>query len=79
MTLKDRRIFLLITLFLCLITVSVSHSATVPERPPQYVVDLAGIVDDATENRLNGYLQLLLLSFVVYRQQQSSVTIIYLF
>jgi uncharacterized protein len=57
MTLKDRRIFLLITLFLCLITVSVSHSATVPERPPKYVVDLAGIVDDATENRLNGYLQ----------------------
>jgi uncharacterized protein len=57
MTSKNRRIFLLITLFLCLITVPVSHSATVPERPPKYVVDLAGIVDDATENRLNGYLQ----------------------
>lgn len=57
MTLKNRRTFLLITLFLCLIAVSVSHSATVPERPLKYVVDLAGIVDDATENRLNGYLQ----------------------
>jgi uncharacterized protein len=57
MTSKNRHIFLLITLFLCLITVPVSHSATVPERPPKYVVDLAGIVDDATENRLNGYLQ----------------------
>jgi len=57
MTLKNRRTFLLITLFLCLISVSVSHSAAVPERPLKYVVDLAGIVDDATENRLNGYLQ----------------------
>jgi uncharacterized protein len=57
MTLKNRRTFLLITLFLCLIGVSVSHAAAVPERPVKYVVDLAGIVDDATENRLNGYLQ----------------------
>jgi uncharacterized protein len=57
MTLKHRRTFLLITLFLCLTAVSVSHSAAVPERPLKYVVDLAGIVDDATENRLNGYLQ----------------------
>ena len=57
MTLKNRRTFLLITFFLCLIAVSVSHSAAVPERPLKYVVDQAGIVDDATENRLNGYLQ----------------------
>jgi len=28
----------------------------IPERPLNYVVDLAGIVDDPTENRLNGYL-----------------------
>ena len=57
MTLKNSRSFLLITLFLYLIAVPVSHSAAVPERPLKYVVDLAGIVDDATENRLNGYLQ----------------------
>ncbi len=57
MTLKNRCSFLLITLFLCLTAVSVSHSVAVPERPSQYVVDLAGIVDDAAENRLNGYLQ----------------------
>ena len=57
MALKNRRTFLLITFFLCLTAVSVSHSAAVPERPLKYVVDLAGIVDDATENRLNGYLQ----------------------
>jgi uncharacterized protein len=36
---------------------SIAHSISVPERPPRYVVDLAGIVDDAAENRLNGYLQ----------------------
>ena len=29
----------------------------IPERSLRYVVDLAGIVDDATENRMNGYLQ----------------------
>jgi len=29
----------------------------IPERPLRHVVDLAGIVDDATENRMNGYLQ----------------------
>lgn len=57
MTLKNRHTFLLITLFLCFTVASVSHSAAVPERPLKYVVDLAGIVDDATENRLNGYLQ----------------------
>ena len=57
MTLRNRRSTFLATLFLCLLVASVSHSAGVPERPPNYVVDLAGIVDDATENRLNGYLQ----------------------
>jgi uncharacterized protein len=45
------------TLFVCLVALSVSHSAGIPETPLRYVVDLAGIVDDATENRLNGYLQ----------------------
>jgi uncharacterized protein len=32
-------------------------SADIPDQPQRYVVDLAGIVDDVTENRLNGYLQ----------------------
>lgn len=57
MTLRNSRTTFLITLFLCLLAASVSYSAGVPERPLNYVVDLAGIVDDATENRLNGYLQ----------------------
>jgi uncharacterized protein len=29
----------------------------IPERPPRYVVDLAGVVDDPVEMKLNGYLQ----------------------
>jgi len=53
----SKRAVFFTTLFLCLVTVSVSHSVGIPERPLRYVVDLAGIVDDATENRLNGYLQ----------------------
>ena len=44
-------------LFLCLVVGSVSHATSVPEKPLRYVVDLAGIIDDAAENRLNGYLQ----------------------
>jgi uncharacterized protein len=44
-------------LFVCFVSISISHSAGVPESPYNYVVDLADIVDNATENRLNGYLQ----------------------
>ncbi len=44
-------------LFLCLVVGSVSHATSVPEKPLRYVVDLAGIIDDAAENRLNGYLR----------------------
>ncbi len=57
MTSKNKLAIFLATLFLCLLAASVSHSAGIPERPLNYVVDLAGIVDDTTENRLNGYLQ----------------------
>jgi len=57
MTSISKRAVFFTTLFLCLVAVSVSHSAGIPERPLKYVVDLAGILDDATENRLNGYLQ----------------------
>jgi len=54
---KFRRAIFLATLFLCLVAVCVSHSADIPEKPVNYVVDLAGIMDNATEKRLNGYLQ----------------------
>jgi uncharacterized protein len=54
---KIRRAVFLVTLFVCLAAVCVSQSAGIPERPLNYVVDLAEIVDNATENSLNGYLQ----------------------
>lgn len=57
MTLKNKPTVFLATLFLCLAAASVSFSDGVPERPLRYVVDLAGIVDDAAESRLNVYLQ----------------------
>jgi uncharacterized protein len=57
MTSKNRFAVFPAILFLCLVVGSVSHATAVPEKPPKYVVDLAGIIDDATENRLNGYLQ----------------------
>jgi uncharacterized protein len=57
MTSKNRFAVFPAILFVCLVVGSVSHAIGVPEKPPKYVVDLAGIIDDATENRLNGYLQ----------------------
>jgi uncharacterized protein len=57
MTSISKRAVFFTILCLCLVAVPVSHSAGIPERPLKYVVDLAGILDDATENRLNGYLQ----------------------
>jgi uncharacterized protein len=57
MTSKTKPTVFFATLFVCLVALSVSHSADIPQTPTRYVVDLAGIVDNATENRLNGYLQ----------------------
>jgi len=44
---------------LCLILLlpSVLQAVSVPVRPSAYVVDLAGIVDDRIERKLNGYLR----------------------
>ncbi len=44
-------------LFLCLLAASAGMAVDVPEKPSSYVVDLAGLVDNATENKLNRYLQ----------------------
>ncbi len=57
MTSKTRPAVFMAILFLCLVVGSVSHATSVPEKPLRYVVDLAGIIDDAAENRLNGYLR----------------------
>lgn len=43
--------------WLCLTMVGSISAVTIPDRPDQYVVDLAGIIDDPTKTKLNGYLQ----------------------
>lgn len=47
--------FILLVFTLVLITASAVSPLSIPERPGAYVVDLAGIIDDGTEGRLNGY------------------------
>lgn len=42
--------------WICLTFASPSHSDTIPDKPPNYVVDLAGIVDNATESKLDSFL-----------------------
>jgi uncharacterized protein len=46
-----------LSIFFCISVVSFCYALNIPEKPDRYVVDLAGIVDDTTEMRLNGYLQ----------------------
>ncbi len=48
---------LLIPLILGIIVVSVSWALTIPKRPTNYVVDLANMVDNSTETRINAYLK----------------------
>lgn len=49
----------LLLVFAVLFLVSVSYAVMppIPQMPSHYVVDLAGIITDDTEYRLNGYLQ----------------------
>lgn len=47
----------LFVLLFCMIPARAAFCITIPEKPDHYVVDLAGIVEDSEENRLNGYLQ----------------------
>ena len=57
MPLRTKSGSLIGAVIICFLVVSVALPANIPDQPQRYVVDLAGIVDDATENRLNGYLQ----------------------
>jgi uncharacterized protein len=57
MVLKFKLESLLSAVLICFLLVSAALPASIPDQPQKYVVDLAGIIDDATENRLNGYLQ----------------------
>lgn len=57
MVFKNRRLSLITGVFILFLVVSAVQPADIPEMPSRYVVDLAGVVDDATETKLNGYLQ----------------------
>lgn len=57
MALRTKLGSLVAAVIICLLVVSVALPANIPDQPQRYVVDLAAIIDDATENRLNGYLQ----------------------
>lgn len=57
MVLRNRHLSLITAVFIVFLVISVARPADIPEMPPRYVVDLAGVVDDATETKLNGYLQ----------------------
>lgn len=47
---------LFLTVLFCLITATSYAEVFIPERPANYVVDLAGIIDDQVEAGLNRYL-----------------------
>ncbi len=57
MPFKHRFFRLLVPLMLFMLVVSVSWAVTIPKRPSNYVVDLANIVDNTTEAKMNGYLK----------------------
>jgi uncharacterized protein len=56
MKLKNRILYFLIAGFFCLYCVRAWTKVNVPEKPPNYVVDLAGIIQPEVENALNAYL-----------------------
>lgn len=56
MKLKRNLIYIFSILFLSLLTVQFSHAVSIPENPGNHVVDLAGIIDNSTEAKLNQYL-----------------------
>ena len=57
MALKTKPKAFIAAIVICLLFVSVGRSENIPVMPQKYVVDLAGIINDAVEHRLNGYLQ----------------------
>lgn len=57
MILKYKNLLFLIISFFFLASSSYAVVPPIPKMPSHYVVDLAGIINDDVENRLNGYLQ----------------------
>jgi uncharacterized protein len=56
MRLKNNILIICIAVFLCLNTVAVFASLDIPDKPYNHVVDLAGIINDDVEAKMNGYL-----------------------
>lgn len=57
MRLKTKSAFILFLFALLLASFSLAVKPPIPDMPSRYVVDLAGIIDDGVEMRLNGFLQ----------------------
>jgi uncharacterized protein len=56
MKLRNKILFIWIAVFLCLNTFAVFAAVDIPDKPYNHVVDLAGIINDDVEARLNEYL-----------------------
>jgi uncharacterized protein len=57
MALRTKSKAFIAAVFICFLFASAGRPADIPEKPQKYVVDQAGIINDAVGNRLNGYLQ----------------------
>jgi uncharacterized protein len=56
MVLKNKIVLLFFLAYLCLFSVPLSAQPTIPDRPYNHIVDLAGIINDNVEANLNRYL-----------------------
>jgi uncharacterized protein len=56
MKFKNKLFIFIFAISICLGVASSSSSDTIPEKPSNYVVDLAGIIDNITESNLNSFL-----------------------
>jgi uncharacterized protein len=52
---RFRRSFLLV--LAALFCASMAFGASIPDRPTRYMMDLAGVVEDGAEGKINGFLQ----------------------
>ncbi|MEA2109423.1 MAG: TPM domain-containing protein [Pseudomonadota bacterium] len=57
MNTRTRFFFWLALLLCCCLPVTYASAIQLPEQPDHYVVDQADLVDSATEQKINGYLQ----------------------
>src|SRR4030042_3257644 len=54
---RYKKFFLIVIIYLLLVTASYAVIPPIPQKPPQYVVDLADIIENDVEIRLNGHLK----------------------